>query len=374
MRVSGRVLLSVLLLVTSVTSILQSQDAHAAQITTRSLTLQTGAGGDGGSKPSGVVNHAFTFTAPGSTAIQSVKFEYCTTASVTACVAPAGMTATGATISGGGWSIGAVTPSATAPYITHSGTVNISAGVTFTLVGVTNPSATNSTFFVRITTYTSTDRSTGLTDSGSVAASTATQIVVTGTMPESIVFCTGAVISMVGSIPDCTTATAGSVTFNQLFSPTDTATATSQMAASTNAASGYVITVSGTSLVSGGNTIADAGGTATSVAGSRGTSKFGLNLVANTTAAATPAVGAAINPVSNIGLVLRGQATTDFGTADSFAYASGGSTIARSDYTSGGPFPTNGQKYTVSYFANVSGSQAAGSYAATLTYVCTATF
>ena len=94
-------------------------------------------------------------------------------------------------------------------------------------------------------------------------------------MPESLVFCTGATISTTGGVPDCTTATAGSVNFNQLFSPTDTATATSQMVASTNAGAGYAITVNGSTLMSGTNQI---NGIVTAAMGIRGTSQFGLNL------------------------------------------------------------------------------------------------
>lgn len=78
-----------------------------------------------------------------------------------------------------------------------------------------------------------------------VAASTAEPIILDGTMPESLVFCTGETIGLTSSVPDCGTATDGAISFNQLFSPIPTATATSQMAASTNAGSGYAITVNG---------------------------------------------------------------------------------------------------------------------------------
>ena len=70
----------------------------AAQITSRSLTLQAGAS-DGGSKPGGVVNHLFTFTVPsvGNANIGSIQFLYCTVASGT-CVTPTGLVTTAATI------------------------------------------------------------------------------------------------------------------------------------------------------------------------------------------------------------------------------------------------------------------------------------
>jgi hypothetical protein len=71
-----------------------TSNASATQITSRSLTLEQGAGGDGGSKPSGTVKHKFDFTIPSSTTLGSIKFQYCTTASGT-CSAVSGLTTTG---------------------------------------------------------------------------------------------------------------------------------------------------------------------------------------------------------------------------------------------------------------------------------------
>src|SRR5205085_1025847 len=106
----------------------------------------------------------------------------------------------------------------------------------------------------------------------------------------------------------------GNISFNQLFSPTDTATATSQMAASTNASGGYNITVTGPDLTSGSNTIPSMASAGASV---HGLSKFGLNLKANTTSSSNPAVGAEISAASN-GTSLRGQAASGYNTVDTF--------------------------------------------------------
>ena len=46
--------------------------------------------------------------------------------------------------------------------------------------------------------------------------------------------------------------------------------------------------------------------------------------------------------------------------------------VAKSD--NGGAGPTNSQIYTASYIVNVAGGQLAGTYTATLTYICTSTF
>lgn len=375
MRVSGvrtRVLLCLLLVMASVVTVLTPSSAYAAQITTRSLTLkqQTGVT-TGGSAPSGVADHSFTFTPATTASIGSIRFLYCTTATGT-CTTPTGMSSTAATFgsmsSGSGWTVNNATQGS--PYITHTAASMPSATpVTAQINSVTNPSTANQTFFVRITTYTGTDGATGATDAGVVAASTTQTITVTGVMPEYLSFCTGETITVTSNIPNCASATPGMINFNQEFSPSATAHATSMMAASTNATSGYVIVANGTTLTSGSNTIPAIGATAATASSSLGTSKFGINLVANT------GFGANINPASN-GTNLRGLASTNFNTADSYALdLTGATAIAKSDdATPGTPAPTDSQAYTVSYIANVAGSQPAGTYVATLNYICTPTF
>src|SRR5579862_1284931 len=74
--------------------LLPARPAFAAQITNRSLTLQAGAT-DGGSKPSGVVNHLFTFTIATTASVGSIQFLYCTIASGT-CTTPTGLLTTSA--------------------------------------------------------------------------------------------------------------------------------------------------------------------------------------------------------------------------------------------------------------------------------------
>lgn len=373
--VRGRVLfLTIALLVSSILAITDSQFASAAQITPRTLTLQAGAT-DGGSKPSGVVRHAFSFTIPTTGNVGSIRFQYCTTAAGT-CTMPTGLVTTSATLGAesGATGFSMVNTTNGTPYLTRTATsVTGPQAVTYRLDSVTNPSATNTSFFVRIATYASTDTTGASTDAGVVTASTATQIVLTGIMPESIIFCTGATVSI-----NCTSSTAGDISFNQLFSPTDTATATSQMAASTNAATGYVITVNGPTLTSGSNTIP---AMAAQAAPSVGTSQFGMNLRANTAgvAASFPGSSADLAPASNGG-GLKGQAFTGYNIADQFKYVSG-DTVANSSNNGGAPpavenspGPTNSQVYTASYIVNVAGNQLAGTYVSTLTYICTATF
>lgn len=346
-----------------------SPKVRAAQITDRSLTLQ-GTASVGGSEPGGVVNDLFTFTVATTASVGSIQFLYCTTADGS-CTTPTGLVTTSATIGSqsGATGFSMVNTTNGAPYIDQSSAVSVTSGtqLIYQLATVTNPTAANQSFYVRISTFASTNATGTPIDSGNVAASTANQITLTGTMPESLVFCTGGTISETSGVPNCSTATSGAVSFTSLFSPTAAATATSQMAASTNASHGYDITVNGSTLQSGSNSISAMLSASASI---NGTSQFGMNLVANTTATSTPAVGSAITPASD-GTNFRGAALTGYDTADSFEFVSGNSVASSSDTTAG---PSNAQIYTVSYIVNVPGNQAAGSYTTTLTYICTATF
>jgi hypothetical protein len=342
--------------------------ATAAQITVRSLTLQAGTT-NGGSMPGGVVRHDFDFTVPTTGSVGSIRFEYCTSAAG-ACTVPTGLLTTAATLEAQTGATGFTINNTAngAPFITRTAaSVSGPATLSYTFNNVTNPTATNYTFFVRIATFSSTDTTGASTDLGNVTAATATQILLSGTMPEALVFCTGATIGLTLGVPDCATATSCVIAFNQLFSPVDTATTTSQMAASTNAGGGYAISVNGPTLTSGSNTITGMGSVS---AIARGVSQFGLNLKANTVATSTVAVGLEIATTSN-GTNFRGQATTGYNTVDEFKFTTG-DIVA--DSANGGAGGTDAQVYTVSYVVNVPGSQPAGTYTTTLTYIATPTF
>jgi hypothetical protein len=109
---------------------------------------------------------------------------------------------------------------------------------------------------------------------------------------------------------------------------------------------------------------------AASTTGVRGISQIGLNLKANTTATSTPAVGTEVAPAAN-GTNYRGQAITGYNTVDNFKFNST-DTVANS--ANGGAGGSDAQIFTVSYIVNVPGSQPAGTYTTTLTYICTPTF
>lgn len=370
-RVRGLLLIT-LLLTATVASLLTSMSASAEQINVRSLTLLPSTDGKtGGSTPSGTAaytvgsnpNYKFQFTLPTAGTLGSVKFEFCTTAVQTSCATgPTNLDAAGVvygTESGiTGFSISG-TPTANVVIIGRTpAAISANTVANITLNNIVNPS-TVGTFFVRISTYASNNGTGSPVDTGSVAAATANAIPLQGFMPESLIFCTGVTVNV-----DCSTVTAGTITFTSLFSPSATSYATSQMAASTNAGGGYNITVTGATLKSGTTNTIPA--IASRKAPSTNTSEFGMNLVSNA------GVGASANISPANDATHTGQALTGYSTTGEYKFVSGDS-VANS--AQGGPAaPTNGQIYTVTYMVDVSGIQPAGTYTTTLTYVCTATF
>jgi hypothetical protein len=327
----------------------------AAQITGRTVTLSTSAGA-----ATGVTYTLTTAALPSATHVLSVQLQFCTTPTGT-CTAPSGFSSasvpttpvsqpTGLGVASGWTSNEAVTndlretiaTNATAP----SGTVTIP------WTNVTNPTATNSSYYAIITTYSDAAWTTPI-DSGTVALSTSTQIQVALTVSEALTFCTGTTIT--GT--NCATAAGSTVNLGS-GSTTTTATGTSILSASTNAGSGYSITYSApTTLASGGNQITAISDAASAV----GTKQFGLNLVANT----TPAVGTA---VSGTGTATAVHTAGYYDSANNFTFHTSGDTVASVGA------PTNGNTFTVSYIANIDGLTPPGAYTTTLTYTATANF
>ncbi len=356
---------------------LPAMETYAIEdITNRTLTLSSSSP----NTSNATTTYTFTFTVPSVTVVKSVGIQVCTTADGT-CTPPVGFSNSAATLasqptglgSASGWTINASPPSVNVLDIANSSNSTAPSGSQTIVFGnVQNPTTTNQTFYARIVTYS--DAYTTVIDNGTVAASTATAIVLTGTMPESLIFCTGQSVGETGGVPDCSTATTGNISFNQDFSTTSTTYATSQMAASTNAGSGYAITVSGPTLTSGSNTIPAMTTTGLSTPG---TGQFGMNLALDSAAnSATPApspASAAITP--SAGSYDKGEALSGYNTG-------GASTTALYTFNPAGlndiadstSSATDPQIYTSTYIVNVAGHQAAGTYTTTLTYICTPTF
>jgi len=123
----------------------------------------------------------------------------------------------------------------------------------------------------------------------------------------------------------------------------------------TNASNGMVVSVFGSTLASGTDTITAMSSATTSSPGSK---QFGINLKDN----ASPNVGTECSGSAPIA-----AAATGYNTADNFKFVSG-ETIASSSGS------INSTTCTISYIANISAVTNAGSYATTLTYIASGTF
>jgi hypothetical protein len=325
---------------------------NALQLTQRSLTLSNSA-------PSPATSsYTFGFTVGQTTTIKSVNIDICTTASGSCSPAgtgvPSGLSTTGAAVgaisgigSGGTWT-GTFTTNGRLRIANNSNTgTPTTVSVQFT--GITNPTATNTTFYARITTYSDAAWSTPI-DAGTVATSTSTPIQLSAQVDETLTFCTGT--SGITS-SSCSGATGSSVNLGTL-TPSTTGSGTSQMGISTNAGSGYNITVNGTTLTSGSNTIT---ALATQTASTQGNSQFGLNLRDN----ATPNVGTDPQGAGTA------TPTTNYNTADQYRFVTADQVASKGS-------ADDFRLFTVSYIANINGAQPAGSYTSTLTFIATATF
>lgn len=331
-------------------SFMQVPFANASTITNRKITLSTSVGDATG------VTYTLTSDAlpTTGTAVKSVSVDFCTSLT-SGCSTPSGFSSSASTLAaqpsglgaGSGWTVN--TSTAGSLRIVNAANVTTPSGsVSIQWNGVHNPTATNTTFYAKITTYSDSTWTTAV-DSSSVALSTSAQIQVVLDVTETLTFCTGT--SITGQ--NCGTVAGSTVALGN-GSTTTTASGTSVFAASTNGAHGYAVTVNGTTLTSGTDTIA---AMASNSASTVGTSQFGINLVSN----ATPSVGSSVTGTGTA------APATNYNTANSYRFVNG-ETVASASV------PTNANTFTVSYIANIAGVTPPGHYTTNLHYDATANF
>lgn len=301
-----------------------------------------------------VATHAIGFTyADFSTAIGSVSMQFCSNDPVIGapCTAPVGFDATGVVLATQTGETGfSIHPSSTANNIilTRALTVPTVGPSQYDFTGVVNPSAVG-TYYIRLSTHAA-NNGTGLTvEEGGVAISANGPLNVVSEVPPFLRFCVSVTIVAF----DCSSATSFFIDLGELLA-NQTKFASAQMMAVTNAQSGYTVSISGTTLTSGNNIIP---ASATPTASNVGTSQFGINLRSNS----NPSIGA--DPVG------PGTAvpTANYNTPNLFKFQQG-------DAVASGGVSQDYRKYTISYLANISPSQAAGVYATTITFICMANF
>lgn len=298
-------------------------------------------------------NYKVAFTIQDTSAVGSLRLDFCDNSPLEtlSCTAPTGFDVSGASLTQSNGFIDMSIQSASANSILLSRpSTPVAAPLTviFQLNGVVNPSD-NGSYYLKIFTYGSTDGTGSRISFGAMAFVINSLVTINAEVPPYLLFCTGVTI---GGF-DCANASGSYINFGNL-SVSRSSSATSQSLVATNAANGYTLSVTGTSLTSGNNVIP---ALASPDISRPGTSQFGLNLRANS----DPATGQdATGPGT-------GQPSASYNTPDHYMFAPG-------DNIAGGSTFEDFRKYTATYVVNISSGQAVGDYASTISYVATANF
>jgi hypothetical protein len=283
----------------------------------------------------------------------SLEIEYCSNDPFpgTPCTAPSGLDLSGATLAAETGETGfVIDPASTANRLLLTRTAAVPAGglSTYEFEDVINPD-TRGSYYVRLQTFSSEDGAGTALEDGGIVFAVNPPFTVTAEVPPYLKLC--AAISISGF--DCATATDFLIDFGE-FSTASTSAGSSQFVVATNAEFGFTVSLAGNTLTSGSNIIP----ALTSPAGSiRGVSQFGLNLRDNS----NPDVGA--NPTGPG----TGSITADYAVPNLFKFRNGDAVVTSATTSSN-------HKFTLSYIANVSNSQAPGVYATTISLIALANF
>lgn len=375
----------------------------AAELTTRSVKISssepggvnTGAAGSGSNGAEAQYTFGFTVATAGQ--IQSMLFEACTTPLPgTTCTAPTGMnmanlagatlTTTGTNFTSG-FSVDNTTVLTGTPYncsgtspgrtnclaVTRSSASSVSGAVTLTYTVnsshyITNPTSANSTFFIRITTYSDAAYSTAV-DSGTVANSTAQSVNITALVQETLNFSVGTTVTAPST--NCTAfSDSGNLALgnvNGVLSYTQAYDGHSYFRVSTNAGNGTAVFYSGGTLTSGANTITAIG---TSAASSTvGSPQFGLAIDPSDTESGS---GYSFSQLSSTAPYGNGNGTITNGGSAQFAFSTASATTPVQIASSSGTITCD--TGSVRYIGNISTTTPPGIYTTTITYIAAPTY
>lgn len=192
-----------------------ARSASASQLTSRSLTISSGI------PSASSVSYTFAFTVPSTSQVQGLKFQACTNA-VGSCSGPGTLSFSSATFtSQTGWQgatnfavdgTGANDCTASASVLcanrSDATSQTASSAKTIKFGTITNPASANTAFFVRITTYSTTNYTVGGTvDTGTVASAVVQTLTVNAAVAEILNFCVGST-----TVDDATSSIAGDCT------------------------------------------------------------------------------------------------------------------------------------------------------------------
>jgi hypothetical protein len=145
------------------------------------------------------------------------------------------------------------------------------------------------------------------------------------------------------------------------FSPSTTATTTSQFSVIDYTSYGYAVQIDGSSPTYSTHTIS---AMSTTNPSSPGTEQFGINLVDNTNFCGS---GCNLGANPNYGPFSVGSAAANYNTPNEFRYVSG-------DEIAYAPKSSGITTYTISYIVNVASLTPSGQYTSGLSLICTATY
>lgn len=312
--------------------------------TNRSLQLGT-------TIPGATTTYTFSWRYPSPTTIGSIRLEMCDTADTDiACTNPGADLSVSTLLSqsGGVTGFSILSQNNNEIILSRPSAAANTTQSTYVINDAINPAGLSDSFFVRISTYASSDGSGPFNHLGSVLNATNQPINITTVVPPILYFCAAITIN-----EWCENVNGNFIDYSDL-SPTIEDVGVSQFGAATNAIGGYVVTINGNTMTAGTRTIA---ALASPTANIPGTPQFGLNLRANT----SPANGQ--DPVGvGIGLI-----TPDYDTPDLFKFVNG-------DVVATAATGTFFNIFTATYIVNIPPDQPSGVYNTTIAYICTAAF
>ena len=399
--------------------LVSTETASASQLTSRKLTLSSSANGTistdlagnavaAGSGGNGTkAKHTFNFTIPTTGNVGSILIQYCTspipvanTCDAAGSEIPTGIntdtidSATGfptqsgfssnnftvdtttASPSGECDSTGTAGSRKNCIMIKRASTASETNGATISLgfggtsgEYITNPTADNSTFFVRISTYSDTGYTT-LVDKGSVASSTAQQIDITAKVQEKLNFSVGKTVTA----PSTTCAAFsdnGALALGDSNGVLDSGTqydAHSYFRISTNSVNGAKVYYSGDTLKDGAN---DINALTSETATNAGSETFGLALDSADTQAGSGYSFTDLSPNAgyNEG---NGTIPSSGNTTTKFNYTTTAMTTPVEIASSTGIVTCD--TGSVRYIGNIATNTPAGIYTTTITYIAVPTF
>ena len=338
----------IVLVVISVATML-AKPTYAARFTNRSLKINSGVIDD-------VTTYTVNFGFPSANSIGSVQMEFCDDpVPDEPCTQVPGLDVSGVTLASQSGETGFAITQQTTNKLVLSRTPSVTGlqNNTYVFNNAKNPSVAEITFYIRLTSYASTNASGSFIDYGGVASVVTRSVNIQTQVPPVLGFC----VSLVLQEFDCSSSSIVGGNFQDFgeLTPDQTYTTQSQIIARTNARDGYAVSVYGIGVTAGNNIIPSLDQPTPNAAGN---SQFGINLVANS----TPAIGQ-----SQDGPGFDATINPDYAISDKFMYKNGDTLLTV-------PGVSDFKRYTVSYILNRSPSQAPGKYGVTLTYICTGFF